>query len=855
MQIQCLELLVHLAESDTDATVDACQIAGQGLFWQPHMFIYTLRKRHHDCPVIVELAARLHEIFSNRLPVTSPIQLDTPPRSAVRTAPELGESGRRATSPSTRQTASPVTLPSIHASRPGTHSPQRPLHSPTTTISTLYWEAPSPYSPTRLPITRPVTSPAEQVRRSTVFSTPKRAAVEGDRFQRCCTPNATEPTRPQTQQNFPNDELDEPGSRKVRSLDPLDAAAKKKKTHLSENYSWNPETLNSASGFEWWWRTLPEDHASLEPTEKLKAVAKAAVRMHTSGNWHRAIDLYQLALSLAQGSENTDVEFRLRVNLACAFEAEEDLEASKTEFEAALSISPNDTYARFKLGTVIAAMGNFDRAEMELKSVLPVYPEAEKALQQVQEARLLYQRQEEERRVATAAAKAARRQSSPRPKTRPNPEPTVACPPSTEKPQGSPSYRSSRQATKAASRTSPPEPTNSNDSQPDSPPVPSPRVVTSTVATSTEEEIPSDLFERILLCCVKHHLEFQTLVRSMDIKSCGLIRLESLVTLLCIIGIEISADAIVNELQISPAQLESIQGHDFIRYPSLLRVYNEKQINRASRSAAIGVSDMMSRLVDLVQQERSFYVHNFAESKADEWLSAGTQMTVLRLQTSPTKQTFEEDLSNPEATQVEGPRGTDVDQENISAASGAPESIGRLQRLKSSHSCELPALMLVSLPGVADDANTSMASARMQQKQEQILRAETERVLARKHMHCLKSLRSIAARARKHQEEKHAALLYLRDFAANARQELAHRHHRTAAAPDTPIAIEQLELQYARDLATSVYAQSVETAVHHIEEMQQLQSLAQEYAAMSQVPTHWLPDAGMNPASANDTQS
>lgn len=341
----------------------------------------------------------------------------------------------------------------------------------------------------------------------------------------------------------------------------------------------------------------------------------------------------------------------------------------------------------------------------------------------------------------------------------------------------------------------------------------------------------------------------------MDIKGCGLIRLESLVTLLRIIGIELRAEIVIDELQISPAQQESIQGHDFIRYPSLLRVYNEKQINRASQSGASGTSDMMSRLVDLVQQERSFYVHTFAESKADEWLSAGTQMTVLRLQIgdSSPKEAASDDTIHPEATQ-DGYRSADIDDMNMpSMFLGASP---RLQRLNSSRSCELPILSLASLSGAADDANTSMASARMQQKQDQILRAETERVLARKHMHCLKSLRSIAARARKHQEEKYAALQYLRDFAANARQELAPRHESTTSvASDPPIAMELFEQQFARNLASILYAQSVETAVRHIEEMQQLQSLAQQYAAMSQVPTHWLPDADISTTLANDTQS
>lgn len=413
-----------LAEDDADAVVRACQVAAQGQHWQPNMFIYTLQKRHSDNETICDLVTQLLKSFAERMPITSPIHLDSP-QSLFTSREGASQEGHSVLSNEDTMRGDPgssphrrtQTLPSLGSPKTTSHSPTRTLHSPITTMSSLYMEEPSPYAThMRLPITRPPTSPLEQSRRSRIFSTPKLAAVDGDKQRRCRTPNAKE-FRPNHFQLAAldaeaSDDLD-PQAHKFRSLDPLDGSpprsprgdSLKKRVVLSEKYSWNPECINSVSGFEWWWRSLPQNHANLEPTQKLKMVTKAAVRLHTKGDWERAIELYQLSLSM---EINAEVEFRLRINLACAYEASQELSSSIQAFRAALELNSEDPYARFKLGEVLGATGEFTEARKLFESVSSAYPQASDALMKLQQAETLHIQEGEAKRAATAAAKVRR---------------------------------------------------------------------------------------------------------------------------------------------------------------------------------------------------------------------------------------------------------------------------------------------------------------------------------------------------------------------------------------------------------------------------------------------------------------
>ncbi|POM59921.1 hypothetical protein PHPALM_31278, partial [Phytophthora palmivora] len=268
-RIPCLRLLVLLAEEDSSAVVHACKVAAQGQFWQPNMFVFSLQKRHKDNSTLCELAARLLECFSNEMPISPSIVLDQSCDDKEVCARLSGEISQFKVPVVQLQTSDNSTALPPLTSGHRRQSPLRPLFSPTTTISKLYQEAPSPYSPTtKLPLTRPPTSPADQCRRAKIFSMPKLAAVEGQRQYRCNTPNA------------PPSRFEQAGDPDARQTpDPLfgsppqspsgfhcGSSPTKARILLSPKTSWNPECINSVSGFEWWWRSLPQNHTSLEPT-------------------------------------------------------------------------------------------------------------------------------------------------------------------------------------------------------------------------------------------------------------------------------------------------------------------------------------------------------------------------------------------------------------------------------------------------------------------------------------------------------------------------------------------------------------------------------------------------------------
>ncbi|EEY60507.1 uncharacterized protein PITG_13212 [Phytophthora infestans T30-4] len=270
------------------------------------MFVFSLQKRHKDNSTLCELASRLLACFLDEMPIP-PSQLN--------------------------------------------QSPHRPLFSPTT-MSKLYQEAPSPYSPNiKLPLPRQLTSPVQQARRAQIFSMPKLAAVEGPRQYRCNTPNAP-PSRVERSTDIEANQAHDPAINSPPQS-PSGSRLTKSRIAVSDKTSWNSECINSVSGFDWWWRSLPQNHACLERTQKLKMVTKAAVRLHSKGELQRAIELYQQALS----SETTDdVQFRLRINLACAYEEAEDLTASIEELRLALELNSQDPYTIYKLGRALTSL-------------------------------------------------------------------------------------------------------------------------------------------------------------------------------------------------------------------------------------------------------------------------------------------------------------------------------------------------------------------------------------------------------------------------------------------------------------------------------------------------------------------
>ncbi|RHZ20930.1 hypothetical protein DYB37_010171 [Aphanomyces astaci] len=158
--------------------------------------------------------------------------------------------------------------------------------------------------------------------------------------------------------------------------------------------------LTSASGFEWWWRTLPSSHTSLAPHAKLKAVCVAAIKMHSTGVYDRAVELYTLALSLAlpvppvalhvrPTPDDGDVEpvslsLKLQLNLGSAAFSLGHIGDSIRAFESAIRMQPQHKWAHYKLGMAYQADGRVEIAVAEWRAIAKLFPLAQAELDAVE---------------------------------------------------------------------------------------------------------------------------------------------------------------------------------------------------------------------------------------------------------------------------------------------------------------------------------------------------------------------------------------------------------------------------------------------------------------------------------------
>jgi tetratricopeptide (TPR) repeat protein len=823
-----LRLLVLLAEEDSRAVVNACKVAAQGQFWQPNMFVFSLQKRHQDHSTLCELAARLLECFSEEMPIPPPIVLDQYDEDREAFARLAGEASplRVAiglSSPS-RGSDNGTALPLLTGNY-RSQSPHRPLFSPTTTMSKLYQEAPSPYCPTmKLPLARPPTSPVDQSRRAKIFSMPKLAAVEGQRQYRCNTPNAP-PSRLERSLDV----------QATRTLDPLfgsppqspsGSSPNKPRVAVSEKYLWNPECINSVSGFEWWWRSLPQNHASLEPTQKLKMVTKAAVRLHSKGELPRAIDLYQLALS---SETNDEVKFRLRINLACAFEAAEDLPSSADEFRLALELNPNDPYALYKLGSVLTATGAFEEARALFESIRNEYPPAVEGLKSLERAVQARAQEEEARKDAIAAAKARRsppKVVSPRvyiitPREPVAPSTPVAQPPAPH-----------RKKAPAAKREQPKTSVAPGDSTSDVPArLESPsKPETATVATLTDDHIaPPSLLELLVRRCQEARINLLEVLRQLDPQQRGLVHRESFMHLLRVLaGVDALEEDARMALCIAPIDWVWRDDQELLAYEGFVKAYTEQHQSEAALLSSGEVVRVRLLVDDLIRRDLA----NVSHRSVSDWLRVGSERAAAELHRTSSE------LSS---------SGDD------SAAASAPRKQSTLTRSSGgTHSSP-------DLHASDGDLSTPRTHVKKDRAREEwLLAAEKTRVLARRQQHCMKSLRDIATRARAHIISRRNAMAFLLVAAQSAQDELAARRLRCATArhegaeqsheplgstvnpPSEPDATETRHANSVKELSEEAVHASVRAAMARLcasTDLQDLKTVASRFTAFCRVPS------------------
>ncbi|GMF45325.1 unnamed protein product [Phytophthora fragariaefolia] len=868
LQIPCLRLLVLLAEEDNAAVVAACKLAAQGQFWQPNMFVFSLQKRHQDNPTLCELAARLLECFSVEMPLPPPIVLDETydEDSEVFARLSRDENPLRISTTQLspfRASIRDIALPYLTGHR--SHSPHRPLFSPTTTISKLYQEAPSPYCPTmKLPVTRPLTSPVEQSRRAKIFSMPRLAAVDGPRQYRCNTPNAP-PSRIEKQ-------LDVEAN---ITLDPLfgsppqspSCSSPSKRVVVSEKYLWNPECINSVSGFEWWWRSLPQNHASLEPTQKLKMVTKAAVRLHSKGELQRAIELYTLALT---SETNEEVKFRLRINLACAYEAAEDLQSSVDEFRRALELNPNDPYAIYKLGIVLTLTSEFDEARMLFESIKDEYPQAADGLRNLENAVEAQRLEVETRKEAIAAAKLRRsppKVVSPRvylitPREPVAPTTAVVQPPAPHRKKTTAVKRErqslsimpsdNKSGDPSAPRVTPSDRSGDPSADNQANILPPPRPETVTVATSTDEHVsPPSLLEILVRRCQEARINMLDIFQKLDPQHKGLVGQESFMNLFRTIAganaEHVADQAVQTSLNISSSDWVVQGGQVFLKYGGFLEAYTEQQQVEAALLSSGEVVQVKLLIEDIVRHDMAYLSHH----NASEWIREGTERAAAEVHRISS---VASDLNTASDDVAEtAPHKQSV----LGSAAEATQSAPYLQGAEE----------VVGLP--------RMRGKKDRARKEWLLKAEKARVLARRQQHCLKSLRDIAARARAHIVARRSATSFLRMVAQKACEELRSRKLRCLAErrEETPVEVhtdvedageatissesgmhnDNSHVSTARELAKETYESSVrlETSrLQQIAELEDMKTIAARFAAFCQVPSYFM---GTNIAGSNES--
>lgn len=683
-------------------------------------------------------------------------------------------------------------------------------------MSKLYQEVPSPYCPSmKLPLTRPLTSPVEQSRRAQIFSMPKLAAVKGQRQYRCNTPNAP-PSRIDTEAN--------------RTLDPLicsppqspsAVSPTKSRVAVSEKYSWNPECINSVSGFEWWWRSLPQNHTSLEPTQKLKMVTKAAVRLHSKGELQRAIELYQLALS---SETNDEVKFRLQINLACAYEAAEDLALSIESFRVALKLNPSDPYAIYKLGSILTVVGEFGEARVRFESILEEYPQAANGLKTLELAVEAYKQQEEATKAAIAAAKARRSpakviprvyMASPREPIAPS-IPVVQSPAPRRKKVPKREQPLSSDQKELAFRE--------GSTKLKSPPKPD----TATVATLTEDPLTSpNLLDKLVRRCQEARIDLLEVLGQLDPQKRGLVHRESFLSLLRIIAGVDNCNS--NDLGISPEDWVSLGNHDYLKYRGFLNAYNDQYQVETALLSSDEVVQVKLLVDDLIRRDTA----NVTHQNVSEWMRLGSERAVHRMSPQISDGSTDGDAA-------------------LSTQSLGNNSEGSTPNLRASE----------------EDIFTPRTRARKDRAREEwVLTAEKARVLARRQQHCMKSLRDIAARAKAHIASRRDALGFLLVVAQNAREELVARKLRcltarqeetTDSSSDLAEATEKeveatdtnvrAQLDPVKELSVEIYEAAARAAIARLRqssELEGLKTVATRFATLCQVPAFFLNTQGM----------
>ncbi|OQS02852.1 p21-activated protein kinase-interacting protein, partial [Thraustotheca clavata] len=357
-RVLLVRLLLKLAEDDATTVVRGCEIGAQGKAMLPNIFILTLPKRHPENSELTETTKRLLHIFDVR---KSSFFLSTTPRTAD--SPKGSRASKK----------SPVILSSL--SVPDFKLPEE-----------IIIKQKSPYK--------------ENIRPKTTASSKGRRSMP---LLPLAQPTMI-PTPPKPLQLTPLDRIEERLDNFL--LSPVQQDAKPYRTctipmPLVECPLQSPQTaaptkhssyhskkqLHSVNSYQWWWRTLPENHASLTDFGKLKAVCSGALRLHWKGNFEQAAELYAFALELPQPShiklaqdeedshhDGITLAAKLHINHGSTLFEMKKYEESIAAFRSAIQLCPDHIQAHFQLALACEVAGHKREAIAELQAIAPLYP-------------------------------------------------------------------------------------------------------------------------------------------------------------------------------------------------------------------------------------------------------------------------------------------------------------------------------------------------------------------------------------------------------------------------------------------------------------------------------------------------
>ncbi|KAF4035938.1 Tetratricopeptide repeat [Phytophthora infestans] len=544
-------------------------------------------------------------------------------------------------------------------------------------------------------------------------------------------------------------------------------------------------------------------------------VTKAAVRLHSKGELQRAIELYQQALS----SETTDdVQFRLRINLACAYEEAEDLTASIEELRLALELNSQDPYTIYKLGRALTSVGELEEARTRLESIINLHPQAAVGLKILDKA-VEGHKLEEARRATIAAAKTRRSPfevlspsvycTSPR-------DPIALLAPIVQ----SPAPRSKKR--RAAKRESaPPTAAAIEKSAPVVSKVPGDIESLPKPETTDAHLASPSLLEILVRRCREAGIDMLEVLKQLDPQQRGLVRRESFMGLLRVLA---GIDTLDSDVVVSPDDWVTHKNQVLLHYGGFVQAYTEQYQVEAALVVSNEVGRVKLVIDDLIRNDlTSFSSHNVSE-----WMRSGCKRAIAELHRNSTL-----------------PAGV-VLTDNDAAADSWKQSRGT----EATRSAPELYTNVVNIFIPRSRARKGRA------REEGLLAAEKARVLARRQQRCMKSLRDMASRAKAHIVSRRKAVAFLLMIAQNAvfkvktrtREEEAVESHTShddeaASSTDSTELVLECTSNTVKELSKETYHESVRTAMTRVcpnAQLEDLKTLASHFAAFCQVPPFFL---------------